>query len=201
MKFSVFWDVAPCSLGVDRRFRGAYCLHRPDGGITNLWNLGLLWDYTALHPRRFSSCLSLSVKYLFFLQPTLFTKPDACKIRSGSRLWLVWQILSRQGSNTTVFSVEDRVKSYTKKLRFWEKCLESNQTMFRDFTISWRRMNFRWMRASKFKWLNTWGGLGRTFRERFSYVTRNPFDDTSVFVWNTFSSEHKEQLIHLFIYL
>jgi hypothetical protein len=27
-KFTVFWDVAPCSLiGVDRRFRGAYCHH------------------------------------------------------------------------------------------------------------------------------------------------------------------------------
>jgi hypothetical protein len=28
MKFRVFWDVAPCShVEVDRRFRGAYCLH------------------------------------------------------------------------------------------------------------------------------------------------------------------------------
>jgi len=27
MKIRAFWDVAPCSLGVDRRFRGAYCLH------------------------------------------------------------------------------------------------------------------------------------------------------------------------------
>jgi hypothetical protein len=28
VKFSVFWDVAPCSLiGVDRRFRCAYCRH------------------------------------------------------------------------------------------------------------------------------------------------------------------------------
>jgi hypothetical protein len=28
MKMAVFWDVAPCSLlDIDRRFRGAYCLH------------------------------------------------------------------------------------------------------------------------------------------------------------------------------
>jgi hypothetical protein len=28
MKFKVFWDVLPCSqIDVDRRFRGAYCLH------------------------------------------------------------------------------------------------------------------------------------------------------------------------------
>jgi hypothetical protein len=43
MKFRVFWDVAPCSLvGVDRRFRDAYCLHQQgryhpdDGGSTYL---------------------------------------------------------------------------------------------------------------------------------------------------------------------
>jgi hypothetical protein len=28
MKLRVFWDIAPCShVEVDRRFRGAYCLH------------------------------------------------------------------------------------------------------------------------------------------------------------------------------
>jgi hypothetical protein len=32
MKMIVFWDVVPCSLvDIDRRFRGAYCLHHhPD---------------------------------------------------------------------------------------------------------------------------------------------------------------------------
>jgi hypothetical protein len=35
------WDIAPCSLvGVDRHFRGAYCLHNPDGG-----------DYTHYSPK------------------------------------------------------------------------------------------------------------------------------------------------------
>jgi hypothetical protein len=40
LKFRVFCDVAPCSLvGVDRRFRGAYCLShqsRDDGGSTHI---------------------------------------------------------------------------------------------------------------------------------------------------------------------
>jgi hypothetical protein len=27
MKMRSFWDIAPCSFGVDRRFRAAYCLH------------------------------------------------------------------------------------------------------------------------------------------------------------------------------
>jgi hypothetical protein len=37
MKFTVFWDVAPCShVEADRRFRDAYCLHddhRPDDAV------------------------------------------------------------------------------------------------------------------------------------------------------------------------
>jgi hypothetical protein len=39
------------------RVLGAYCLHhRPDnGGSTHLRNVGLLQDYTALHPRRRNS--------------------------------------------------------------------------------------------------------------------------------------------------
>jgi hypothetical protein len=33
LKFRFFWDIAPCSdVEVDRRFRGAYCLHRQGGG-------------------------------------------------------------------------------------------------------------------------------------------------------------------------
>jgi hypothetical protein len=37
MKCRVFWDVAPCSLiGVDRRFRRAYCLHYQ--GVSNLFS-------------------------------------------------------------------------------------------------------------------------------------------------------------------
>jgi hypothetical protein len=60
LKFRVFFDVAPCShVEVDRRFRGAYCLHHQgddgpdDGGSTHLWNVGPLQrNYTALHSRR-----------------------------------------------------------------------------------------------------------------------------------------------------
>jgi hypothetical protein len=66
MKIRAFWDISPCSLvGVDRRFRGMYCLHHhhqsdDDGGSTHLWNVGLLqWDYTAVYPRRLQSSYSL----------------------------------------------------------------------------------------------------------------------------------------------
>jgi hypothetical protein len=62
-----FWDTAPCIVvEVDRRFRGACCLHRPDDvGSTYLWNICLLRrDYTALYPRN----LSCSVSSLFILK-------------------------------------------------------------------------------------------------------------------------------------
>jgi hypothetical protein len=38
----VFWDVLPCKIIVDRRFRGTYCLHHQ----------GRQLFYTAVHPRR-----------------------------------------------------------------------------------------------------------------------------------------------------
>jgi hypothetical protein len=39
---AVFWDVLPCKIIVDRRFRSAYCLHHQ----------GRQSFYTAVHPRR-----------------------------------------------------------------------------------------------------------------------------------------------------
>jgi hypothetical protein len=56
----VFWDILPCKLIVDRRFRGAYYLHHQgwlwlipdDEGSTHLWNVGRQSFYTAVHPRR-----------------------------------------------------------------------------------------------------------------------------------------------------
>jgi hypothetical protein len=41
----VFWDVLPCKIIVDWRFRGTCCLHHP-------WNVGRQLFYTAMHPRR-----------------------------------------------------------------------------------------------------------------------------------------------------
>jgi hypothetical protein len=72
---SVMWDcrfsqsllgIAPCSLRVHQCFRRVYCPHYQgdDGGSTRLWNVGLLWDYMALYPRRLSSSLH---QFLLFL--------------------------------------------------------------------------------------------------------------------------------------
>jgi hypothetical protein len=46
----VFWDVLPCKIIVDRRFRGTYC--PDDGGSKYLWNVGRQLFYTAVQPRR-----------------------------------------------------------------------------------------------------------------------------------------------------
>jgi hypothetical protein len=59
IKMRTFWDIAPYNfVGVEGRFRGAYCLHHyhPDyRGSTHLWNVGLLRKYVALYPQRRSS--------------------------------------------------------------------------------------------------------------------------------------------------
>jgi hypothetical protein len=58
MSFRVFWDVAPCSrVEVNRRFRGAYCLHHGaalmmEAVHTSEMSMNFQRDYTALHPRR-----------------------------------------------------------------------------------------------------------------------------------------------------
>jgi hypothetical protein len=53
MKIGAFLDIAPCNLGVDRRFRGVHCLHHQgDVGPDDGGNVGQLeQDYTALYPR------------------------------------------------------------------------------------------------------------------------------------------------------
>jgi hypothetical protein len=54
MKMRATFDIAPCSFGVDWRFRGVYCLHHQggdDGGSMYLWNIRLLHqDYMAVIP-------------------------------------------------------------------------------------------------------------------------------------------------------
>jgi hypothetical protein len=56
MKFRfVLWDVLPCKIIVNRRFRGTCCLHYQGdvyGGRTYLLNVGRQLFYTAVHPRR-----------------------------------------------------------------------------------------------------------------------------------------------------
>jgi hypothetical protein len=43
----VFWDVLPCKIIVDRRFRGTYCLHHQGDEIIRLF-----YAAVGLHPRR-----------------------------------------------------------------------------------------------------------------------------------------------------
>jgi hypothetical protein len=69
MKMAVSWDVVPYSLvEVYRRFRGDCCLHhqgthRPHKGDSkHLYNVcKLIPDYTAQHPRRQSTSVSVII--------------------------------------------------------------------------------------------------------------------------------------------
>jgi hypothetical protein len=65
MKMIAFWDVVlPSHVEVDRRFKGAYCLHHhhlpDDEGSTYLLNVGQLKrDYTVLHPIKTIKLISI----------------------------------------------------------------------------------------------------------------------------------------------
>jgi hypothetical protein len=88
MKISIFWDIAPCSPYMNRRFGRKYLLHlqdrksaeqetserrrlgsltffprlifdHEDGGGTFLRNFGSYTDYTALYPRRWQFLLDI----------------------------------------------------------------------------------------------------------------------------------------------
>jgi hypothetical protein len=76
LKFTVFWDVAPCILlEVYQSFRGACCLHHEvtDYGCSkHLWNVSkLLPDYIAKHPTRHSSSSSPPSEPEFSTRPVL----------------------------------------------------------------------------------------------------------------------------------
>jgi hypothetical protein len=61
MKIAIFWDIAPCSPYMNRRFLLGWFNDPEDGGDTFLRNVGSYTYYTALYSRRWQS---LSDKYL-----------------------------------------------------------------------------------------------------------------------------------------
>jgi hypothetical protein len=56
MKMTAIWDIGPCSLvGVDRRFRGAYCLcHNPDEVLMEVVRTSEMSVYSKETTRRYS---------------------------------------------------------------------------------------------------------------------------------------------------
>jgi hypothetical protein len=105
---TAFWDMEPCSLlEVNRRFRGAYCLHhqgiRPDNrGSTQLGKVVLLLrDYTAPYFRMVSSsarknvCHKRTETYLIqivCLDSKWFRAPYATVTRSVCRMLLLMRL-------------------------------------------------------------------------------------------------------------
>lgn len=100
-----------------------------------------------------------------------------------------------KGPNTTVFNLQDRVKSFIKKSRFWEKCLESNQTecfdTIHDFLIE---NELRLNESVEAKIHEHLRGLGTKFMDYFPAMIddnnwiRNPFDNTAIFASITLSA-------------
>jgi hypothetical protein len=72
IKIRAFWDIAPCSLGVDRRFRGVYCLHH-QRDETSVYSNGITRCYipegSNLHTRRHENLKShVTIKMLNIME-------------------------------------------------------------------------------------------------------------------------------------
>jgi hypothetical protein len=69
-QWRVIWEVASCVLAeIDQRFRGAYCLHRPDDrGSMLLWNVGKVLPTTRRNMPEDSN-LHSTVVFFNFLPP------------------------------------------------------------------------------------------------------------------------------------
>jgi hypothetical protein len=102
MKTRVFWKIVPCSLAeVDWRFEvrtAAIIRATYDGSSTQLWNVGLLRDYTALYPRLLSCSEVFNVTCLltYLLNPwrysscrTLAASHTLCEV-SWQRIFTRW---------------------------------------------------------------------------------------------------------------
>jgi hypothetical protein len=44
MKIRSYWDIAPCSLGLDQRFRGSYSIHHQGGDISRCRMITLMME-------------------------------------------------------------------------------------------------------------------------------------------------------------
>jgi hypothetical protein len=81
----VFWDVLPCKIIIDRRFRGT-CDRPDDGGSTYLWNVGRQLFYTAVHPGRQIWTSSKGLRSLF-LCAIVLRSPPASHVSTSYGQW------------------------------------------------------------------------------------------------------------------
>jgi hypothetical protein len=93
-KLRAFWDIAPCSLvGVDRLFRGAYCLHRQgDYGFITMMMEAVRTSETSV----------------YFNETTRRYIPEGCHLQVKLKLYFCY-ILS--GGETDKYNTETLSKS------------------------------------------------------------------------------------------
>jgi hypothetical protein len=75
----VFWDILLCKMIVDRRFRGAYCLHHQEWQLSPyLWffcNLSLMSEVLAAPSVSFLSCTWCHFVFCFLKTSCFATEP------------------------------------------------------------------------------------------------------------------------------
>jgi hypothetical protein len=93
MKMRAFWDIATCSLGVDRCFRGAYCLHHWEKWISN----------------------TLMIEAVLTSETLVYPETTRCNIPKGFHLH------TRRRENLKSHIYRPRVTAYTRSKLLWVK--------------------------------------------------------------------------------
>jgi hypothetical protein len=112
--------------------------------------------------------------------------------------------LSLQGLDLSVFSVQDKIESIMKKLQFWERCIERNQTeCFSSLNNFLIEDQLKFDQNTKTNIIVHLRSLSTTFREYFPVLSdsknwiRNPFDEPTTFLSQGLSTENTEKLIEI----
>jgi hypothetical protein len=88
MKMAAFWDLALCSLVVDRRFRGAYCLYHQDDDSLQFALLKRQSISMRLHS-------AISQKAVLFTFAAVRTGKPNCNVLVAQKVQRCWKLCNR----------------------------------------------------------------------------------------------------------
>jgi hypothetical protein len=118
MKMRAFWYIAPCSLGVDRRFRGAYCLHHQ----------GDEW------PQRTAFITTLMMKAVRTSETSVYSNDTTwCDILEGSHVLMEGRCSHPASSNL--------LTTPTEPPRFNSLHSHNGEKIYCWSTLPWRQMS------------------------------------------------------------
>jgi hypothetical protein len=141
-----------------------------------------------------------------------FTSPDVQKTMWLQSLAYLADIFLRvtelnmflQGQDISVFSVQDKIESMMKKLHFWERCIESNQTeCFCNLHKFLIENQLKLDQNTKTNIIAHLRGVSATFKEYFPMLSannnwiRNLFDESTICSSQGLSTEDAKKLTEI----